>query len=607
MPRCLGSVPLHSGSVADLRRYLQIPTSAGPAYTADGGRVVFISDVTGVHQAWSVPADGGWPTRVSGGTQRIQRVEASPADPAVAVVGRDTGGDERTQLHRVAPDGTVEQPLTADAATIHRFGAFVPDGAHLVYTANARDGVDFDLYERGLAGDGARRVARLAGSQQATHVTPDGAGAVVVHARSSMDGDLTLVDRSSGAVRVLAAGGRYRPGGWAGGGRFLFVAADRDRDHLGAWRLDLLDGAWERIGLGDADVEEVAVADGVGAVTVNDDGRSRLCWFDPATLAVGPTMGLPAGVASDLCLSPGATRLAFTFSGAQHPGAVWHAAVGGSDARPLTPAGAPGLDPAAFVEPAVAAAPSFDGLAVPVLVYRPAGVDRCPAVVSVHGGPESQERPVFKPIYQYLLARGIGVVAPNVRGSTGYGRRYASLDDRDRRPDAVADLDAVARWAGAEGFGPLAVMGASYGGFMTLSALAAHPERFAAGVSIVGMANLVTFLERTGAYRRSLREAEYGSLDTDRALLAALSPISRVDRITTPLFVVHGANDPRVPIGEAEQIVAALRERGRDVRYRRFEDEGHGITRLDNRVAAYTEVADFLVDHLTSRRVSRPR
>lgn len=583
-----------------IRRYLDIRSSSGPSFVADGRRLLVTSDLTGVPQAWSVPAAGGWPAQLTGEPERAQWVSASPADPAVAVVGRDRHGDERTQLHQVDPAGGLERPLTAEPATIHRFGAFTPDGTAVVYAANRRAGADFDLYRRDLDAPGPRAVTRLSGSQRPTHVTPDGTAAVVVAARSSMDGDVLLVDLHTGGVRCLAAGGRHRPGGFTDDGRGLFVAADRGADLLAAWRIDIATGAWEQFGPAGGEVEEVVVRGGTGALTVNDAGRSRLWWFNPETLSVTGEATLPAGVASDLAVAADGGRLAFTFSGAAHPAAVWTAEAGAGTAAPLTPAATPGLDRRAFVEPVVAQVASFDGLAVPVLVYRPPGGGRGPAVLSVHGGPESQERPTFRPVYQYLLDRGIAVVAPNVRGSTGYGRVYAALDDRERRADAVGDLGAVARWAQEDGLGPLAVMGASYGGYMALSALAAFPQDFAAGVSIVGIANLVTFLERTGDYRRALREAEYGSLATDRALLTALSPLSRVADITAPLLVVHGANDPRVPVGEAEQIVEALRARGREVRYLRFEDEGHGIVRLDNRVTAYSAVAEFLERHLVS-------
>jgi dipeptidyl aminopeptidase/acylaminoacyl peptidase len=202
------------------------------------------------------------------------------------------------------------------------------------------------------------------------------------------------------------------------------------------------------------------------------------------------------------------------------------------------------------------------------------------------------------PVIQYLCAQGITVAAPNVRGSTGYGRTYHHLDDVERRLDSVADLASLARALGAGSDTPVGVMGGSYGGYMTMAAITEHPALWACAVNIVGIVNFVTFLERTGAYRRALREAEYGSLERDRAFLESISPIRKVDRIACPLLVIHGANDPRVPVGEAEQVVAALRAREAPVEYLRYEDEGHGITRLPNRLDCYPRVAAFLQRHL---------
>jgi dipeptidyl aminopeptidase/acylaminoacyl peptidase len=222
-------------------------------------------------------------------------------------------------------------------------------------------------------------------------------------------------------------------------------------------------------------------------------------------------------------------------------------------------------------------------------------------VVDVHGGPESQRRPGFNAVTQILCSRGYAVLEPNVRGSAGYGRRYASLDDVERRMDSVADLESAAEWlADHDLVDPdrIAVMGGSYGGFMTLAALTTYPERWAAGVDIVGIASFVTFLENTGDWRRELREAEYGSLDEDRALLEALSPLSRIDRIAAPLFVLHGANDPRVPVSEARQVADAAREQDVPVRELIFDDEGHGFSKLENRIEAYTAVVEFLDEYV---------
>ncbi len=221
--------------------------------------------------------------------------------------------------------------------------------------------------------------------------------------------------------------------------------------------------------------------------------------------------------------------------------------------------------------------------------------------MDIHGGPESQRRPSFSAIKQYFLAHGYAVFEPNVRGSTGYGRAYAALDDVEKRMDAVADLEAAAAYLAARSEidgDRLIAKGGSYGGFMVLSALTEYPDRWAAGIDIVGIANFVTFLENTGSWRRKLREAEYGSLEGDRELLESISPIHAVDRIEAPLFVLHGANDPRVPLEEAEQIAERASEVGVPVRTLIFGDEGHGISKRDNRIEAYSAIVEFLDEYV---------
>jgi len=241
------------------------------------------------------------------------------------------------------------------------------------------------------------------------------------------------------------------------------------------------------------------------------------------------------------------------------------------------------------VEPELHRFESFDGESVPVFLHE---VEGASVVIDIHGGPESQERPEWSPLHQWFVANGYAVAAPNVRGSTGYGRRYEHLDDVEKRLDSVLDVVALHDWLGAER--PAVLWGGSYGGYMVLAGLAFHPERWAAGVDIVGISSLVTFLENTSAYRRVYREREYGSLERDRQLLEAVSPLSRVDAIRAPLFVIHGANDPRVPLSEAEQLYASLTERGVPCKLLVYEDEGHGLKKLSNRLDAYPRAVDFL-------------
>jgi dipeptidyl aminopeptidase/acylaminoacyl peptidase len=241
---------------------------------------------------------------------------------------------------------------------------------------------------------------------------------------------------------------------------------------------------------------------------------------------------------------------------------------------------------------------SFDGAEVPAFLHEPAAPDGR-ALVVVHGGPESQYAAHWRPEVQALLARGWTVLAPNVRGSTGYGRAWRSADDRERRMDAVADLHAVRGWLaerpGVEA-SRLAVLGQSYGGFMVLASIAEHPEDWRAAASLYGIADFRSFMATTGPWRRALRAAEYGDPDTEegRALLARISPMARIERVRTPLLLAHGLEDPRVPPGESEMVASALRGRGRRVELHRVEREGHGFVRAASRRRVFGALTAFL-------------
>ncbi len=257
--------------------------------------------------------------------------------------------------------------------------------------------------------------------------------------------------------------------------------------------------------------------------------------------------------------------------------------------------------PEALVAPEAVEVESFDGERIPLFVYRPTGAPQpAPVVLVIHGGPEGQSVLAFDPVVQGLVAAGFAVVVPNVRGSTGYGKRYAALDDTTRRLSSVRDLASVHDWLPSAGLDPAraALYGASYGGYMVLAGLAFQPERWAAGVDIVGISDLVTFLENTSAYRRAHREHEYGSLTNDRDFLISASPLRHADAIRAPLFVIHGRNDPRVPVSETEQLVARLRERKVRCELVIYEDEGHGLARRANRLDALPRAVAFLAEVL---------
>ena len=340
------------------------------------------------------------------------------------------------------------------------------------------------------------------------------------------------------------------------------------------------------------------------AWTLNENGYSSLRIRDTRSDRTSDApVSLPRGVYS-IELALRAAVLAVRVAGPNLAGDVWTLELGRSErcATRATESASGGLDPARFAVPEAVSFASWDGETIYGLLYMPADApagSRPPVVLGVHGGPTGQARPTYDAAFQYLLTRGIAVLDLNFRGSTGYGKRFTRLDNQRLRPNAVKDMAGALDWLASTGkvdTARAAVMGGSYGGYMTFAALTQLPERFRAGVGFVGVSNWVTALEGASPDLKASDRIEYGSIDDpeDRKFFAELSPITHVANVRAPLMVLHGANDPRDPVAEADQLVAAIRSRGGDVEYLRFPDEGHGIRKLANRLIAYRRIAAFL-------------
>jgi dipeptidyl aminopeptidase/acylaminoacyl peptidase len=599
-------------------RFLNVRSAWGASFAPDGSRLSFLSDVTGVAEVWSVPVtmtegEATWPEQLTFRGERAESATYSPVADVLLVRG-DIGGDERHQLFTASADGAVLHTLTAQPDVIHQFGGWSPDGRRICYASNERDSRYFDVYEREVDGGDPHLVLQHDGTNYAVGYAPDGKRVLVEREHSNVRNALLLVDLTTGeALEVTppASGphAHYAMPAWSAGGEALYVLADRDREFAGLARLDVASGELAYLRDEQWDVEELAVSrDGSRlALVTNVDGYSRLELFD---IAEGwedrRELTVPAmrrGVIREVTWSRDVRRLAFTLEAAEANADIWVWDVEQRRLWQATRSSRGGIPLQRFVAPSLVRYPTFDGLEIPAFLFLPPGRDPrdLPVVVYVHGGPESQFRPSFSPILQYLVHCGYAVLATNVRGSTGYGHTYQSLDDVRLRMDSVADLRAAAEWLARTGTADpqrMAIFGRSYGGFMVLAAVTTYPELWAAAVDIVGIGNFVTFLERTGPWRRPLREVEYGSLERDRDFLEAISPIHQVDRITAPLFVLHGANDARVPVSEAEQMVAALQALGRPVESLIFADEGHQFTKRSTQLVAYPAVARFLARHL---------
>ena len=605
----------------DIERYLNV-RSAGGADLGPGGRLSFLLDTTGTPQVWSVEAPLAWPDQHTFFEERVTFVDSSP-ERSEAVFGMDEGGNERTQLYRLDFEAGTVTPLTDRPAAKHRWGGWANDGDRFAFTSNRREASAFDVYvqERTAVGDAATLVHEDDGQLSVAGWSPSDDRLLVHEAHSSYDHDVYTLDLASGELTHHTpheGDVRYASPEWGPDGDAVYLVTDRESDTLRLERLELATGAFSVVVDGDdpdADrswnVDGVAVHEASRRVVYsrNVDGYTEITvgeLVSPDRIDPFPAPDLPDGVAGGASFGPDGDRVALTATGRTMNPNVYVVETTTGETERWTTASTAGIPRDAFIEPELVHYPTFDGREIPAFFSVPESEtppDGYPVVVDIHGGPESQRRPSFGSVTQYLLNGGYAVFEPNVRGSSGYGTAYAALDDVERRMDSVADVRAGVEWLHDHPeVDPdrVVAMGGSYGGFMVLAALTEYPDLWAAGVDIVGIANFVSFLENTGDWRREHREAEYGSLDEDRAFLESISPINNVDQIASPLFVLHGANDPRVPVGEAEQIVETAREQGVPVRKLIFDDEGHGFSKRDNRIEAYRAVDEFLDEHVLS-------
>lgn len=608
--------PAASVGTMDLRDFLNLPSWR--AFDVDDrGRVLAGCDSPGSFQLVEVEPPGRvtWLTALEGACWG----RYLPGSRSV-VVQHDAGGDERQQLSRLALDplpdrpATLEglEPLVHDPRFFHNLIGVLP--GKVAYSTNRRNSVDFDLMLLDLESGSESLLYDAGGAVVEAALLDKGSGAALTRsAPIAMSQQLVLV-RPGRAPRALTdpdePGQHVRPH-WMG--EELLVTTDRRREHTAVARLNLATGRWtELVAAEGRDLTAWPSPDGrLLLVMVNDDGVARLALHDGAGGARLRELALPdegwigEPILPDPVWSPGASRLALSFSSPTVPGDVLLVDTGSGAVTRITDSAAP-LRGAQVARPSRHRIPAADGREIPCSLYRPPegvpGQVRGSAVLHIHGGPESQAVSGFNPVIQGLAAAGHTVVVPNVRGSTGYGRSWYSADDLRRRLDSVADLAAVHGWLATQGLDPnrAALWGGSYGGYMVLAGLAFQPRLWAAGVDIVGISSLVTFLENTSAYRRLQREVEYGSLERDRDFLESASPLGRVGEIRAPLFLIHGANDPRVPLTEAQQLSRALGSRGVECELRVYPDEGHGLARRVNRLDAYPRALDFLARHLAA-------
>jgi len=569
------------------RREMLVATTFGEAQ-----QIHYVASPGGARTQLTFYEDG-----IGGGQRRVPvRASFEPRTGAYFVFQKDTDGKERYQLYRYDRTSGVITRLT-DGTSINVFGAWAHGGDRIAFTSTKRNGRDYDLYVMDpMDPSTARPVAETDGVWSVVDWTPDDRAVLAIERRSAAESYLWHVDLQNGEMTPLtpSSGPRisYTGATFASSGSVAYVATDADSEFLRLARLDVATGQLTPLTPETGDVEEFALSpdEKTGAVVINEEGRGVLHLIDLSSGRERPAPGLPAGRVTGVAWHRNGEDLAVEMGSVRSDSDVFSINVPSGRVERWTVSETGGVNPEALADPELIEWKSFDGLTISGWIYRPPSrfAGRRPVIINIHGGPESQERPRWQGRSNYFLNElGIAVIFPNVRGSTGFGKTFMGLDDGRLRENATKDIGALLDWIGTQPDldpGRIMVTGASFGGYLTLAVAAEYNDRIRCTFAGFPVSSLVTDLQNTRPDRQDSRRREYGD-ERDpgmRAYLESVAPLTNAAKIRKPLFVAHGTNDPRVPISESKQIVAAVRANQTPVWYLEATNEGHGIGRRSN-------------------------
>ncbi len=595
---------------ADIARYLLASGAAAPALSPDGQSIAYRSGITGVPQLWIVPAAGGAPRQLTFGNG-ITFFRWIPGSDAL-IYGADNDGNEQESYFRIRADGSEETLiLPAVDGGFRVFGDITADGRTLAFASTERNGLDFDIYTADLETGEVRRIHEGNYGIFARAFSPDGRTLILTESVGEDSDKLYRLDVASGEIELVSAPeprANHGDGGfaWDPNGKSLFLASNADREFAAIMEYNVRRGRISPVIETARDAGNLTLCGPNGrylVFTENVDGFHRLHVRDRRDGSILTPPDLPEGLYSLSC-GPKTNRLAIGVNGWATPGDVYlYDIPAGKLTRPIA-SNMAGLDPDRLVRPESMTITARDGVELQGLLYLPDARslrdNRLPPVIfEVHGGPTSQSMASWDAVVQYHVDQGFAVFEPNVRGSTGFGRTYTTLDDRERRRDSVADLIDLLEGLADDGrvdTSRAAVSGGSYGGYMVNAVLALYPGAFRAGVSRYGVADWVTALEIASPALKASDRIEYGDITEQRwrDFYTENSPIRLADRIGVPVLYSHGVMDPRIDIHETELMVKTLRANGIEAPYIRIPDEGHGWRKLSNRLYYYRKQAEFL-------------
>ena len=591
-------------------RMAEVGWAAGARFSPDGSQVAFISSKTGAPQVWIREVGNSAPRQLTKFEDPVSGLEWSPRGDVLAV-NIAPGGGMNTQIYLVSLSEEEPRLITAGGTVNNWLGEWTEEGRYLSFSSNVQgpDSMDAFLYDTET--EEAVLIADNDGIGSIAAMSPDGSRAVIYRMVSRGDSNLYLLDIESRNEQLITPHEGVAVSGIA---RFLdndtiLISTNVDREMISLGRIEIdEDGVGGPIHIiaerDDADLNGVVVFDDNARVALmwNAAGRSELSFLnlEDGVMSAGPA--LPAEIAGGVVASADGMQLAMTVSGAATPQNVWVYKVDADSLHQVSDSAHEGVDLETLVRPELVRYWAHDGLELSGWLYRPQDAEGpVPMVASFHGGPEGQSRPRFRATFQALLARGIGIFDPNVRGSSGFGKTFVNLDNGALRFNGIRDIEATVNYLVESGNADpehIGIMGGSYGGYMVMAGLAEYPDTFSAGANLFGVVNFETFFANTEPWMAAISTIEYGDPATEVELLRDLSPIHKVDQVTAPTIVLHGANDTNVPVVEAEQVVQSLKQREVPVKYVLFPDEGHGWRKTENRVTSDVEIVKWFETYL---------
>jgi dipeptidyl aminopeptidase/acylaminoacyl peptidase len=596
-----GIPPIPDSIAKAVSRYRNWNFACFAGWAPSGNGMIVVSRVGEINQVHFVPAPRAQLRQLTFLNEPVTSVAVCP-DPLrrMLLFTKDSGGDENFQIYSLRLDSAAPVRIT-DGKWQNEGIVWSNAGDRFAFQSNRCNGVDFDIYVYDTGKPALTRpVLARTGSWSVADWSPGDSLLLVSHYLSRTASYLYVCDWRTGECTPLhdtLDTVSQEVGAWGPGGRGIFLTSDKATDFRSLRYFDLASRR-ETVLTADIhwDVREIDMSRDRSflAFQTNQDGYSHVFIMNTATFRFSEISGLPRGGINGLRFDPSGERLGMTLTTAVQPEEAYSLRLSDFSLVRWTASGLGGLDTNALVTPEVVHYPTFDSIGgqprlVPCFVYKPKTGNRpFPVLVDIHGGPESQFWPYFRPEIQFDVCElGLCVLAPNIRGSGGYGKAWLSLDNGYLREDAVKDIGALLAWVNNRpdmNASAAAVSGGSYGGYVALASLVRYGKQLRAGIDLYGICNFVTFLEHTSAYRRDLRRVEYGDeRDPDmRAFLLRISPLTNASRITRPLMIFQGANDPRVPLSESEQMAAAVRANNGTVWSIVARNEGHGMRRKAN-------------------------